>query len=96
MKDMASKLNVTVSYLSAVENGKRSVPAEWETVIFQTYNLDDLQRWELKESIIETEKVIAFSLNETGENNQVLLKALARKSEDISEEQLKKVFDILK
>lgn len=96
LKDMASKLGVTVSYLSAVEHGKRPIPNDWETSIPLLYQFDDIQRWELKESVIETEKLIAFNLNETGENNQVLLKALARKSEDISEEQLKKVFDILK
>ncbi|WP_404354491.1 helix-turn-helix domain-containing protein [Exiguobacterium aurantiacum] len=96
LKDMASKLGVTVSYLSAVEHGKRPIPNEWEISIPLLYQFDDIQRWELKESVIETENLIAFNLNETGENNQVLLKALARKSEDISEEQLKKVFDILK
>ena len=96
LKDMASKLNVTVSYLSAVEHGKRPIPNDWESSIPQLYSLDEIQRWKLKESVIETEKLIAFHLNETGENNQALLKALARKSEDISEEQLKKVFEILK
>ena len=29
LKDMANKLGVTVSYLSAVENGKRDIPDEW-------------------------------------------------------------------
>ncbi|WP_276693539.1 transcriptional regulator [Exiguobacterium chiriqhucha] len=92
---MASKLNVTVSYLSAVENGNRNVPKEWESIISSEYELTPEQIWELKNAIIETEKIIAFSLNETGENSQKLLKALARKSDDISAEQLKKMFDIL-
>ena len=30
LKDMAIKLNVTVSYLSAVEIGKRNIPEKWE------------------------------------------------------------------
>lgn len=95
LKDMASKLNVTVSYLSAVENGKRSVPGEWETIISKEYDLDPEQSWELQEAIIESEKMIIFALEHTGENSQKLLKALARKSGDISEEQLKMMFDIL-
>ena len=95
LKDMASDLNVTVSYLSAVENGKRSVPSSWEQMISDAYDLGDEQRWELKEAIIESEKMITFPLEETGENSTALLKALARKSGDLSEEQLKKMFDIL-
>lgn len=95
LKDMASDLNVTVSYLSAVENGKRSVPASWEQMISDAYDLGDEQRWELKESIIESEKMITFPLEETGENSTTLLKALARKSGDLSEEQLNKMFEIL-
>ncbi|MFX4305455.1 helix-turn-helix transcriptional regulator [Exiguobacterium sp. A1_3_1] len=95
LKDMASNLNVTVSYLSAVENGKRSIPGSWEHMISDTYNLNQEQRWELQDSIIESEKMIAFPLKETGENSTTLLKALARKSGDLSEEQLRKMFEIL-
>jgi len=29
LKNMADKFNVTASYLSAVENGKRAFPNEW-------------------------------------------------------------------
>lgn len=39
LKDMANKLGVTVSYLSAVENGKRDIPDEWLDKIINDYNL---------------------------------------------------------
>lgn len=47
MKDMADKLDVTASYLSAVEMGKKSVPAPWIYTLAQKYQLsspDELQR----------------------------------------------------
>ena len=31
LKDMAEKLEVTVSFLSAVENGKKHMPAAWNS-----------------------------------------------------------------
>ena len=37
LKDMADKLDVTVSYLSAVENGKRHMPSEWNERICDDY-----------------------------------------------------------
>lgn len=42
MKDMAARLGVTPSYLSAVEMGKKSVPDAWIKVIGTQYGLDDV------------------------------------------------------
>ena len=41
MRDMADKLDLSVSYLSAIENGKRNVPANLEEKIFEAYELSD-------------------------------------------------------
>lgn len=42
MKDMAEKLQVTASFLSAVEVGKKAAPDAWATTIARLYNLVDL------------------------------------------------------
>lgn len=47
MKDMASKLGVTSSYLSAVEKGKRKVPLNWSELITMQYDLTEKQSSEL-------------------------------------------------
>jgi transcriptional regulator with XRE-family HTH domain len=47
LKDMACKLSVTPSYLSAIEKGKRKVPVEWEQKIAELYPLDSNQLIEL-------------------------------------------------
>ena len=41
LKDMAQDLDVTSSYLSAVEVGKRNVPEEWPRKIGKMYDLSD-------------------------------------------------------
>ena len=61
LKDMAIKLNVTVSYLSAVEIGKRNIPEKWEEEIVRAYHLNLQEREELKEAIIYSKKV--FKIN---------------------------------
>lgn len=42
MKDMADKLQVTASFLSAVEIGKKAAPDAWVTSLGLLYNLEDL------------------------------------------------------
>lgn len=41
MKDMSDKLEVTASYLSAVEMGKKAAPEGWIAVLVDKYGLSD-------------------------------------------------------
>lgn len=52
MVNMAEKLGVTSSYLSAVENGKRKVPEEWFNEISKHYTLTSSQIIELGNLIL--------------------------------------------
>lgn len=47
LKDMAIKLNVTPSFLSLIETGKRSIPKKLEEEIKETYSLNLEQKEEL-------------------------------------------------
>ncbi|UKS54911.1 helix-turn-helix domain-containing protein [Exiguobacterium acetylicum] len=94
LKDMSTKLGVTLSYLSAVENGKRAIPEDWVGRITELYNLNEDERFLLQESVYETEGLIKFKTEEIGENNQQVLMALARKQSDISPNELKEILNI--
>ena len=39
MGDTAKLLNVRLPFVSAVENGKRNVPAEWVPILIEHYQL---------------------------------------------------------
>lgn len=39
LRDMAGKLGVSVAFLSAVENGKKKMPSDWNRRIVQVYAL---------------------------------------------------------
>lgn len=73
MKDMASILGVSSSFLSAVENGKKTMPPKWPTIIKDNYNLDYYQIVELYESIIESQSYIVLeTLNINKEQKKIL------------------------
>lgn len=52
MNDMAVKLGVTASYLSAIENGKRSIPTDWAEQIAGHYELTEEQVQELTHLLV--------------------------------------------
>ncbi|MBG9693343.1 hypothetical protein ABD91_21155 [Lysinibacillus sphaericus] len=47
MQDMAKRLGVTTSYISAVEHGKRKMPKEWVQLIESSYELTSNEKMEL-------------------------------------------------
>jgi transcriptional regulator with XRE-family HTH domain len=47
IQDMAGKLGVTASYLSAVETGKRNIPGSWVEEISDSYSLSQESRDDL-------------------------------------------------
>ncbi|WP_312887677.1 helix-turn-helix transcriptional regulator [Paenibacillus sp. 1182] len=55
LKDMALKLEVTPSYLSAVERGKRNLPKEWKDKLLSLYKLSPNQLKEFSSITILTE-----------------------------------------
>lgn len=55
LKDMADRLDVTTAYLSAVENGKRTVPDAWVYAIIENYHLSDNEAQELQRAAYESE-----------------------------------------
>ena len=96
LKDMAEKLDVTTSYLSAVEVGKRNIPNTWKDKIVETYSLKDHQVKELEDSIFNSQKVIKLNLDNLKKNkDKELMLAFARKFEDLDDDSKKDILNIL-
>lgn len=49
VRDMARRMGVSPSFISAVENGKKNVPDAWIKTIAELYDLNDAQINELRE-----------------------------------------------
>ena len=95
LKDMALKLGVTPSYLSAVEIGKRGVPKQWEEIILNEYSLNDLQKKELEKAILYSANDVKLNTENLDDTQKELVFAFARKFNDLDEEQIKNIKKIL-
>lgn len=96
LKDMASKLNVTSAYLSAVEMGKRNIPEHWGNMLREVYNLNIAQSKELKVAIDSSVKQIKLNLDNVSLPKKQAAIMFARKLDELGEEDIKKIFEIIK
>ncbi len=96
LKDMADKLGVSVAFLSAVENGKKRMPAAWSKKICDLYLLDEEDRAEFTSAIAETEENIEMNFYGVAAQKRELAVSFARKFSDINEEQVEAIKKILR
>lgn len=95
LKDMSEKLEVTVSFLSAVENGKKKMPSTWNKKICDLYQLDVEQREAFTEAIADTEDSIEMSLSDVTLERRELAVSFARKFSEINNVQAEEIKKIL-
>ncbi len=96
LRDMARKLEVSSAFLSAVENGKKKIPASWTAKLADIYSLTNAQIAELDEAIIESKDVIELNIKNTTNPNRELAICFARKFDDLDEITSTRILRILK
>ena len=94
--DMANKLGVTASFLSAVENGKKRMPSAWNQKICELYGLSEEQKEEFTAAIAESEKVIELDFSAASLKNREMAVSFARKFSDMDDYQVEEIKKILK
>jgi HTH-type transcriptional regulator, competence development regulator len=95
LKDMAGKLGVTSSYLSAVENGKRNVPRDWTEKIISIYSLNAEQQMEFNQAVQDSQKVVKIDFEGYNHEDKNTVLALARKFQGLNEDDKILIKDIL-
>ncbi len=93
--DMAEKLNVTSSYLSAVEMGKRNIPSNWEAEIVKLYNLSENELEELKNCIKDSIREIRMEVFGRKEQDKEILLKFARSFEEMNDFDKQNILSIL-
>lgn len=94
--DMATKLNISISYLSAIEAGKRNIPNDMVQKIISIYNLDNERGEELRMAVIESSKEVEIDVSHITNEQRKLVFALSRKINDISDEDCLTILNKLK
>ncbi len=96
MGDMAKLLGVSTPFLSAVENGKKNVPAEWLNVIAEHYALTDEEQTELREAAENSKTQIKLNLSGSSAYQRDAALQFARSFDDIDENTAQKILELLK
>lgn len=96
MKNMASRLGVTVAYLSAVEIGKRAVPEAWLEKIEESYNLSKQEVQEMKKAFEESVDFVKLSLKNQSPAHREAAMTFARKFDELNEDEIKILLEAFK
>jgi transcriptional regulator with XRE-family HTH domain len=92
-KDMARKLNMSASYLSAIETGKRNIPADMEELLDSAYDLSEHDRERLHNAILESCETVKIDLTELAEKKKQMIYEITRGNLD--EETIDELYKIL-
>lgn len=96
LMDMARKLEVSASFLSSVENGKKSVPTDWCDKISDIYRLNKEDSLILKEKAEESAKVLKVDLTDASLIKRKVALTFAREFSDMSDEQAQNIIAFIK
>ena len=94
--DMAKKLNMSVSYLSSIENSKRRIPDDFLQKLFLAYDISKDKQEEFKKAaeLAQDEIIIKTKNLDTYKKEFALL--CARKIEKLSDNQISELINIIK
>lgn len=96
IKAMASKLGMSIAYLSSIESGNRTVPEKMVEKVVSIYNLDKNREEVLRNAEINSSKKINIDLSNMTNDRKQLVFALARELNDIPDEECREFLKKLK
>lgn len=88
LRDMAEKLDVTVAYLSAVENGKRKIPDTWVYTISDLYKLNDSEVRRLQELAYRERDYMSIDIGNASIGQKNLAFSFARRFQELNEDEV--------
>ncbi len=92
-KDMAKKLGLSASYLSAIESGKRNIPTDMEKLLSKSYPLSKVDIEKLRSAMLSSSDSVKINLTDFAEKKQRVIMAIAQ--DDISDNVLDEISDLI-
>ena len=86
LKDMAEKLDVTSSFLSAIENGKKKMPKTMRAKLIEMYELSANEISALDDAIMESNDSVEINIKALSEEKKGLAISFARSFGELSDE----------
>ena len=91
--DMASMLNVSTSFLSKVENGKKKPPIEWEQIIISKYGLSGKKLEDFQEAFFDAVNSDSIDISGMRTSDKELMLSFARKFDSLDKIAIRKLLD---
>lgn len=95
MGDMAKVLGASLPFLSAVENGKKNVPADWIEKIIEHYGLTETEQQNLREAVEESKTQYKIVAGRAGNNQRKAALQFARSFDEMDDETAIKILELL-
>ena len=95
MGDMAKVLGASLPFLSAVENGKKNVPADWIGKITEHYGLTEAEQQDLREAVEESKTQFKIVAGKAGNNQRKAALQFARSFDEMDDETAIKILELL-
>ncbi len=95
MSDMAKWLDVSLPFVSAVENGKKKIPENWLEKIADHYSLSHEEKKALEEAIQDAQQQIKINLTMAGKPQRKMALQFQRSFENIDDEKAEMIYQIL-
>jgi transcriptional regulator with XRE-family HTH domain len=70
---MAQKLNMSPSYLSTIENGKRNIPPDMEELLIRVYNLSEKDKAKLRKAMVDSSDTVKIDLTDLAEKKKQMI-----------------------
>lgn len=96
MGDMAKMLEVKIPFLSAVENGRKNVPADWIDKIAIHYGLTIKEKDELQKAVDESRTQYKIAIKDSGINQRRAAMQFARSFDELDDDTAIKILKLLK
>lgn len=96
MGDMAKMLEVKIPFLSAVENGRKNVPADWIDKIENHYGLTIKEKDELQKAVDESRTQYKIAIKDSGINQRRAAMQFARSFDELDDDTAIKILKLLK
>ena len=94
MRDMAAKIGMSATYLSAIETGKRNIPSNMEELLFSRYDFSEKDKKRIKDAIEQSVAQVKIDVREMAEKQKKIIYSVAKGG--IDEATLDKLCEIIK
>ena len=96
LREMAGRMDVAASFLSAVENGRKSIPENFAAKAAAALDLDLTQRLDLQEKADVSQKDYTISTGNKSDADRELVAVFARQFGGLDENEKREIMSILK